>query len=152
MSSASISCPCGSARPLAECCGRYHDGAPAPTPAALMRSRYSAFVLKRTDYLLASWHPDTRPAELGADDATQWLGLEVLHSGEQGDRGWVEFRATFREGHDYGVLEEASEFRRDDGRWRYLDGRPTVSRLKPGRNDACPCGSGRKFKRCCDLG
>ncbi|MDR5902264.1 YchJ family protein [Halomonas icarae] len=145
-------CPCDSGKPLDACCGRYHAGEPAPTPEALMRSRYSAFALNLTDYLLTSWHPDTRPVSLTADDTTHWLRLQVVSSGEQGDEGWVTFRATFREGHQYGVLEEASRFRREAGHWRYLDGQPTVSRLKPGRNEACLCGSGRKFKRCCALG
>lgn len=145
-------CPCGSGQPLTLCCGRFHAGEPAPTPEALMRSRYSAFALNLTDYLLASWHSGTRPAELAPDDTTRWLRLEVLESGETGDEGRVRFRATFREGRRFGVLEEASRFRREAGRWTYLDGTPSVSRLKPGRNEACPCGSGRKFKTCCGVG
>ncbi|MGM0982981.1 MAG: YchJ family protein [Pseudomonadota bacterium] len=142
-------CPCGSGRPLAECCARYHAGEPAPTPEALMRSRYSAFVLDLSDYLLATWHPSTRPEKLEADPATVWKRLEVLESGEEGDRGRVHFRATFREGGRWAVLEEHSRFVREAGRWFYLDGNPVVHRLKPGRNAHCPCGSGRKFKSCC---
>ncbi|MCE0733530.1 YchJ family protein [Halomonas sp. G15] len=149
MSTVTTPCPCGSGRPLDECCGRFHAGQPAPTPEALMRSRYSAFALGRVDYLLATWHPDTRPAELSPDDATTWLRLEVRSSSAQGDEGQVHFRATFREGRRFGVLEEASRFLRLAGAWYYLDGQPTVSRLKPGRNDPCVCGSGRKFKQCC---
>lgn len=152
MPSSAKGCPCGSGQSLALCCGRFHAGEPAPTPEALMRSRFSAFALNLTDYLLASWHPDTRPAELVPDDTTRWLRLEVLESGERGDEGSVHFRATFREGRRFGVLEEASRFRRQAGRWVYLDGSPTVTRLKPGRNDACPCGSGRKLKQCCGAG
>lgn len=142
-------CPCGSGRPYADCCGRHHAGEPAPTPEALMRSRYSAFALDLTDYLLATWHAATRPASLVPDEATRWVRLEVLKSGETGDEGQVHFRATFREGRHWGVLEEASRFVREEGRWFYRDGHPALSRLKPGRNDACPCGSGRKFKQCC---
>ncbi|MDN3523642.1 YchJ family protein [Halomonas ramblicola] len=142
-------CPCGSGRPPAACCGRYHAGAPAPTPEALMRSRYSAFVLDLADYLLATWHPSTRPSRLEADPATTWKRLEVLEGGEEGERGWVHFRATFREGRHWAVLEESSRFVREAGRWFYLDGNPAVHRLKPGRNAPCPCGSGRKFKACC---
>ncbi|MFW6346290.1 MAG: YchJ family protein [Halomonas sp.] len=144
-------CPCGSGQPLTRCCGRYHAGAPAPTPEALMRSRYTAFALGLVDYLLATWHPETRPAELSVDDATRWLRLEVRESGEAGDSGQVHFRAIFREGQRFGVLEEASRFCRERGRWFYRDGTPAVSRLKPGRNEACPCGSGRKFKACCGM-
>lgn len=152
MSHAADRCPCGSGTPLALCCARYHAGEAAPTPEALMRSRYSAFALGLADYLLASWHSATRPAELAPDDATRWLRLEVLESGEQGDEGRVHFRAVFREGRRFGVLEEASRFRREAGRWAYLDGTPSVSRLKPGRNDPCLCGSSRKFKQCCGAG
>lgn len=114
-----------------------------------MRSRYSAFVLDLPDYLLATWHPSTRPATLEADPATTWKRLEVLESGEEGDRGRVHFRATFREGRRWAVLEEHSRFVREDGQWFYLDGDPVIQRLKPGRNVPCPCGSGRKFKACC---
>ena len=145
-------CPCGSGQSLALCCGRYHAGEPAPTPEALMRSRYSAFAMDLTDYLRASWHSSTRPAALARDPTTRWLRLEVLESGEEGDGGHVHFRATFREGRRFGVLEEASRFRREAGRWYYLEGRPTLTRLKPGRNEPCPCGSGRKLKQCCGAG
>ena len=145
-------CPCGSGRPLADCCGRYHRGEPAPSPEALMRSRYSAFALNLTDYLRETWHSTTRPASLPPDDATRWRRLEILEHEEQGDTGRVRFRATFLEGRRWGVLEEASRFMREAGRWYYLDGTPTVSRLKPGRNAPCPCGSGRKLKGCCGAG
>ncbi|MDT8878032.1 YchJ family protein [Halomonas saccharevitans] len=145
-------CPCSSQRPLCECCGRYHQGEAAPSPEALMRSRYSAFALDLTDYLRETWHSSSRPASLPADDATRWRRLEILDHDEQGDHGRVHFRATFQEGRRWGVLVEASRFVLEDGRWRYLDGEPSVTRLKPGRNEACPCGSGRKFKACCGLG
>ncbi|QFU01835.1 hypothetical protein FIU83_09300 [Halomonas sp. THAF5a] len=144
-------CPCGSGHSLAACCGRYHRNEPAPSPEALMRSRYSAFALELTDYLLETWHSSTRPSSLPGDDATRWRRLEILDHEGEGDRGRVHFRATFQEGRRWGVLEEASRFVKEAGRWRYLDGEPSVSRLKPGRNDACPCGSGRKFKACCGL-
>lgn len=142
-------CPCGTGRALAECCGRYHAGTPASTPEALMRSRFSAFALGLTDYLLVSWAPETRPASLPENDPTQWVRLEILDHDEAGDTGTVQFRATFREGRRWGVLEERSRFRREAGCWVYVDGEPSVMRLKPGRNDPCPCGSGRKGKLCC---
>lgn len=142
-------CPCGSGRSYADCCEPCHAGQPAATPEALMRSRYSAFALDLTDYLLETWHPETRPASLEPDPSTRWMRLEVLESGEEGDLGRVHFRATFREGRRWAVLEEASSFVREEGRWRYRRGSPTVVRLKPGRNDPCPCGSDRKFKACC---
>jgi SEC-C motif domain protein len=149
-------CPCGSGSALTECCGRYHRGAPAPSPEALMRSRYSAFALDLTDYLLASWHTSTRPSYLETASATRWVRLEVLDASEEGEgdsaRGQVHFRATFQEGRRWAALEEISRFVQEAGRWVYLDGSPDVTRLKTGRNDPCPCGSGRKFKSCCGRG
>ncbi|MCW4151779.1 YchJ family protein [Halomonas sp. 18H] len=143
------SCPCGSGHFLAACCGRHHDGEPAATPEALMRARFSAFALGRNDYLLATWHPDTRPASLPDEDPTHWIRLEIIESSSDGDQGRVHFRATFREGRRWGVLEEDSRFTRLDAGWCYADGEPRVMRLKPGRNNPCPCGSGRKGKQCC---
>lgn len=142
-------CPCGSGTAYADCCGPYHQGAPAPSPEALMRSRYSAFALDLRDYLLSSWHASTRPASLAADDTTHWVRLEILGSQAAGDQGRVHFRATFREGRRWAVLEEESRFLREAGRWYYQEGETSWQRLKPGRNDPCPCGSGRKFKACC---
>lgn len=85
-----------------------------------MRSRYSAFVLRDVDYLLASWHPSTRPRKLTLDPNLRWTGLEVLSaSGSLFDTtGIVEFRAT----HDQGTQTERSRFVREGGRWYYVDG------------------------------
>lgn len=142
-------CPCGSHRPLGDCCGRFHAGTPAPTPEALMRSRYSAFALGLREYLRDTWHPGTRPSTLDLDPETCWVHLEILDHGKAGERGHVHFRATFREGRHWGMLEEKSSFLHEAGRWYYLNGMPEISRIKPGRNAPCPCGSGRKFKSCC---
>lgn len=151
MSATNTRCPCGSELNLSECCGHYHAGATAPTPEVLMRSRFSAFALGLHPYLLETWHPSTRPTELHLDDATRWVRLDVLDHDMQGERGRVHFRATFREGRRWGRLEESSRFVHEEGRWFYVDGEPSLERLKPGRNDSCPCGSGRKFKSCCGL-
>jgi len=139
-----MGCPCGSGRPLAHCCGRYHAGEPAPGAEALMRSRYSAFVLKLSDYLSETWHPSTRPPALNVEqDDVAWQRLQIIDSGED----WVEF-AAFYEG---GQLHERSRFVREAGRWFYLDGEilPPIKEERPGRNAPCPCGSGKKYKRCC---
>ncbi len=114
-----------------------------------MRSRYSAFVRDDADYVRASWHPDTRPVELTLEAGEQWLGLEIVDAKQDGDSGQVHFGATHRDGDGFAVLEERSRFVRENGHWFYLDGQHTVTPLKPGRNDPCPCGSGRKFKKCC---
>jgi SEC-C motif-containing protein len=92
-----------------------------------MRSRYSAYVLRLRDYLLATWHPATRPAELELDDpasrATKWLGLDVRAARAEGDRGEVEFVARYRVGGASAQrLHERSRFERVDGRWYYRDG------------------------------
>lgn len=142
-------CPCGSAIPFGHCCEGYHQGKPAPTPEALMRSRYSAFALGNTDYLRDSWHSSTRPASITPDHHALWKRLVIISTHTQGDTGQVHFRAVFLERQCWQVLEENSRFLREDGHWRYVDGQPTLHRLNPGRNDPCPCGSGQKLKKCC---
>lgn len=114
-----------------------------------MRSRYSAFVLGLTDYLLATWHDSTRPGQLTLEQSPAWVSLSVLDSAEQGDKGQVHFRAVHRIGDGWGYLEERSEFVREHGRWFYVVGETREGPLKPGRNDRCPCGSGKKYKACC---
>ncbi|WMJ71033.1 YchJ family metal-binding protein [Stenotrophomonas sp. 24(2023)] len=124
---ASAACPCGLPARYEACCGLFHAGAPAPDAERLMRSRYSAYVLQRADYLLATWHPDTRPAELSLDDApgqrTQWLGLSVhAHTVTGIDSAEVRFTARYRIGGGSAVrMAEHSRFLRLDGRWYYLD-------------------------------
>ncbi|MFP1683831.1 YchJ family protein [Alloalcanivorax sp. C16-1] len=145
----SDACPCGADLPYEDCCAPLHRGEPALTPEALMRSRYSAFVRNDTTYVARSWHPDTRPTGLMLDDGDHWLELRVLDSDSDGDRGRVHFRALRRRGKGFSVLEEHSRFVREDGHWFYVDGDSKVSNLKPGRNEPCPCGSGKKFKKCC---
>ena len=161
---ANWSCPCGSGSPLSACCGVYLDrDADPPTAEALMRSRYTAFVLRNADYLLATWDPASRPRRLELQhDRTEWLSLELrrIESGGPADpTGRVEFIARFRLNGIDQALHENSRFRQQAGRWLYIDGETEVSRpaARPaqaaarsvGRNDPCPCGSGQKFKRCC---
>ncbi|KDB52964.1 hypothetical protein X805_14570 [Sphaerotilus natans subsp. natans DSM 6575] len=128
-----LPCPCGSGHTLQACCGRYHAGAlagQAPDAEALMRSRYSAFVLDRLDYLLASWHPDTRPASLEANEpGLRWLGLDVKrHVRLDETHATVEFVARSKLGGRAHRLHEVSRFERIDGRWYYLDGDLSSSR------------------------
>lgn len=110
-------CPCGSGTAYVACCGPFHDGVPAPTAEALMRSRYSAYVLGLEDYLFRTWHPRTRPDDLKLPPA-EWLGLEVLRSWDD----VVEFRATFRTDAGVQSLHETSRFEQRAGRWVYVDG------------------------------
>ena len=130
-----LMCPCGrvfaqgkKARPLSffACCGPYLDqpsALPAPDAEALMRSRYSAFVLGRRDYLLATWHASTRPADLTLDPAAQWLGLDVRsHRLLDADHAEVEFVARYREAGRAVRLHERSRFVREQAHWFYVDG------------------------------
>jgi SEC-C motif-containing protein len=122
---ATDACPCGSGEARDACCGRYHAGVPAPDAERLMRSRYSAYVRGLETYLLATWHPDTRPADLGltASPRPQWLGLAVhAHVVEDADHATVAFTARYRLNGRAFELSETSRFVRRDGRWLYVDG------------------------------
>jgi SEC-C motif domain protein len=114
-----------------------------------MRSRYSAYAQNRMAYLRDTWHPATCPAELAEDTATRWRRLEIVDGGASGNEGWVHFRALWQCGDQWGLLEERSRFLREQERWCYHSGEVHQVALKPGRNDPCPCGSGRKLKKCC---
>lgn len=115
-------CPCGG-KDFPACCGRYIDGGELPATAEqLMRSRYTAYVLGRESYLKDTWHPGTRPADVAPDDGVKWLGLEVRRHVPQGDAAVVEFVARYKVGGRAHRLHEVSRFRREDGRWYYVDG------------------------------
>ena len=128
-----------------------------------MRSRYSAFVTHAIDYLFESHHPETR-GELDRDEVRRfseggtWQGLEVLDTVDgqaRVERGWVEFIARYIERGEARIHHERSLFSRHHGRWffhsaEYPKSAPTVrTQPKIGRNDPCPCGSGKKYKKCC---
>ena len=119
-------CYCGSGKPYAACCGRLHAGAEnAASAEALMRSRYSAYVLGLEPYLLATWHASTRPSALSlADDrGNKWLGLEVKrHQQQDGAHATVEFVARYRIAGRGHRLHERSRFVREAGCWFYVDG------------------------------
>ena len=117
-------CPCDSGMAYAACCGRWHEGGAAPDAATLMRSRYSAYVLGRIDYLRATWAPETCPTDLETGpQGLQWLGLQVKrHEQVDGDHAVVEFVARSKLGGRAHRLHETSRFERRDGRWLYIDG------------------------------
>ncbi|MDP2122539.1 MAG: YchJ family protein [Hoeflea sp.] len=157
-------CPCGSDLDYAACCGRFHAGDAAPTAEALMRSRYAAYALGRFDYLEATC---AGPASLDFSRAeaealqlgTRWLGLEIRRvkkGGPSDTAGTVGFIARFSRNGEPGALTETSEFRKIDGAWVYWDREKLAADAagvfrapSVGRNDPCPCGSGKKFKKCC---
>lgn len=118
-------CPCGSGKDYVACCGGYHQGSPAPTAEALMRSRYAAYVMAHEDYLLQTWHRSTRPPslDLADDTSARWLGLDVKrHEAIGADSAIVEFVASYKVGGRAHRLHETSRFVREDGRWYYVDG------------------------------
>ena len=129
-------CPCGRtsanlAKPAKSqallfsfCCGPYlNENISASDAETLMRSRYTAFVLQRSDYLLATWHTSTRPITLDFTPSTKWLGLEVRsHKVLDTDHTQVEFVARCREAGRATRLHERSRFVRESGRWFYVDG------------------------------
>ncbi|BAN35752.1 SEC-C motif domain-containing protein [Sulfuricella denitrificans skB26] len=121
-----LPCPCGRPYSYEDCCGRYTgDDTPAPTAEALMRSRYTAYTLAQEPYLLATWHPSTRPAalDLNTEPRPKWLGLQVKRYQEtDGSHAEVEFIARYKIGGRAHRLHETSRFVREEGQWYYLDG------------------------------
>lgn len=90
-----------------------------------MRSRYTAYTLGDESYLLASWHPSTRPAAIDftTDPAPKWIGLQIRQHVQTGaDAAVVEFVARYRVGGRAHRLHETSRFVRTQGRWQYVEG------------------------------
>ena len=157
-------CPCGSTLSYTECCLPVIRGEkPAATAEQLMRSRYSAYAKKEMEYVKTSLHPehrsdyDDKSTREWAERA-EWHGIEIVKTemGGPGDtEGTVEFVVTFTEGGVKQEHHERSTFNKIGGTWYFTEGknlptRPIVRAApKAGRNDPCPCGSGKKFKKCC---
>lgn len=155
-------CPCGSGQELDHCCGAIIAGAPAPTAEVLMRARYTAHALGQVDYLSDTLAPEARgdfdPSETSSTASdTLWQGLEVravTDGGPDDETGSVEFVARFRWRGDQRIHHERASFRREQGRWVCDGGEmnpkgPPRQVVKVGRNEPCPCGSGKKYKKCC---
>lgn len=156
-------CFCGSGKAFAACCEPIVEGAaPARTPEELMRARYSAHCRRNYGFLVDSTHPEYREG-VSEEEISQWAqhvtwtGLEV-HSatpGETDDEGFVSFTAHFTIKDTPQELREDATFARLDGKWLYVDGdvhgQEPYRRETPrtGRNEPCPCGSGKKYKKCC---
>ena len=145
-------CPCGSKKLFSACCEPYLNGDKnAGIPEYLMRSRYTAYSLARMDYIVrtmqkkASENFDATAAKEWATSVV-WLGLTVIDSSAPSENsGTVTFFARLS---DHGVnkfIYEKSNFEKINSIWFYVDG----DTPKINRNDSCPCGSGKKFKRCC---
>ncbi|AXF75727.1 YchJ family protein [Erwinia tracheiphila] len=146
-------CPCCSGLQYSVCCQPWLTGAALPPkPESLMRSRYTAYVYRDTNYLVATWHPSRQTEHLRTSlqqsiDATTWLGLTIISAdvNAENSEGYVTFFARYSENHQEHFLHERSRFIQLDQRWYYVDG----SYPETGRNVRCPCGSGKKFKKCC---
>ena len=142
-------CYCKSQKPFSKCCEPFLTHAKrAATPEELMRSRYSAYVLSNAAYIVATALGEQNSAEeleLIKEYAKniEWLGLEIVHA--KGNQ--VEFKAYYRDGQGVGVQHEKSNFVQNEGMWLYKDG--TIYNTKIERNMPCPCGSGKKYKKCC---
>ncbi len=146
-------CPCGSQQSYNNCCSRYISGTQiAPDAESLMRSRYTAYQRGDVSWLVESWHKSQRSPGLeeliSANlPATQWLGLNVISHDYNNDsnEAFVTFFARYCEKNQTSAIYERSRFIREEQHWYYVDG----VHLQAGRNDSCPCGSGRKYKKCC---
>ena len=155
-------CPCGSGGLFADCCEPVIKGErESETAEELMRARYSAFATGAMDFIVATTHSSTRP-EVNVADITEWSqtstweGLQIIDTRDVTDnKTLVSFEARFTQRGKEQHHREMSEFEREDGRWRFVTGEqlknPTVRYETPrvGRNEPCPCGSGRKYKKCC---
>lgn len=157
-------CPCGSQLPYAQCCEPLINGVkPAETAEQLMRSRYTAFTRAAVSYLIDTVHPDKRSQH---DEKTtrkwaekaQWHSLEILSTEKgcaQDTEGVVEFVALYTEKQKRVKHHEIAQFKKEGARWFFVDGQPPAitphlrTTPKIGRNDPCPCGSGKKYKKCC---
>lgn len=154
-------CPCGSGKNFDQCCQPYHGGEKqAPTAEALMRSRYSAYATGKMSYLDETYHPSvSRDSSESLEESAmqvKWLGLEILSTeagGENDTEGYVDFIARYQQNGQQHAMREKSRFVKENGRWYYIDGvvkaLPSRTAAKVGRNDPCPCGSGKKYKKCC---
>jgi SEC-C motif-containing protein len=155
-------CPCGSGAEYAECCGPVIGGEQlAETAEKLMRARYTAYTRAETDFIFSTTHANHRE---GYDHAgtkawaekSEWLGLEIIDTRQGGaadPAGEVEFIARYREEGTLQAHHELGHFKREGEAWYFTTGemvkpKPAIS-TKVGRNEPCPCGSGRKYKKCC---
>jgi len=157
-------CPCKSGKTFGECCGPIIAGtAKAETAEALMRARYSSYVTGDVLFLKESatkavQEEFDQEASKAWSAAAMWHGLEIIRceGGQKDDTtGVVEFRALYTANNEFCNHHEVSSFVKESDGWKFDDGEmvgETPERReepKVGRNDPCPCGSGKKYKKCC---
>lgn len=152
-------CYCGKPEAFSDCCQPFVEGQYfAPTPEHLMRSRYSAYVLKLSQYIFDTYAQEQRSANTISDiddfaQACDFIKLEIIESigptDSSKDKGIVEFKAHYLMDNKYYILHEHSNFVYREPQWFYLDGAiKQIPAISLNRNTLCPCGSGKKFKRC----
>jgi SEC-C motif domain protein len=156
-------CPCGSSQDYDVCCAPFHKGEAAPTAEKLMRARYAAFEKGQIDYLASTLTEESR-VDFDSEETANWASsaiwkkLEIVKTTggqENDDEGTVEFKAYFKLNKEHQVHHEISTFTKTDGAWYYVSGdmnpkqEQRIVLVKAGRNDPCPCSSGKKYKKCC---
>ena len=159
-----MQCPCQSGKTYKKCCEPIISGGKhAETAEQLMRARYTAYTQVEMDFIEKTHDPKTRgTTDMQANrewaESTKWQGLEILETNQGGiddETGTVEFKAKFETEEGLQDHHELSQFRKRDGKWFFFDAKdpskqPMVRQgAKVGRNDPCPCGSGKKYKKCC---
>ncbi|MCX5774396.1 MAG: YchJ family protein [Fusobacteria bacterium] len=157
-------CYCGNKETFENCCGKYISGKSKPkTAEILMRSRYSAYIVKAIDYLMNSTTPmenmeNARKATEDWANAATFSGLKIIscENGEEKDAdGIVEFKAFFSDKGATFTHHERGYFIHQKGKWLYDKELPIdktiINDEKIGRNDPCTCGSGKKYKKCCGV-
>jgi len=157
-------CPCKSGKAFGECCAPIIVGeTKAETAEQLMRARYTSYVTGDVDFLRLSATAEVQAefdeqASKAWSKAAQWHGLEILRTekgGKDDTEGLVEFRALYTANNEFCNHHEVSTFVKEPDGWKFVDGemlpeKPIVrEEPKVGRNDPCPCGSGKKYKKCC---
>jgi SEC-C motif-containing protein len=156
-------CPCGSDRAYSECCKPYITGkSKAPTAEALMRSRYCAYAEHEIDYIINTCvHREKDDIDYKStrdwSERSTWLGLKIISTEKGGPadaEGTVEFEASYEQNGLKDIHYENAKFKKQNDEWLYDEGRVTPrtvvrSAPKTGRNEPCPCGSGKKYKHCC---
>lgn len=157
-----MKCPCCSGKNFDECCEPIIKNESAHSALSLMRSRYTAYTEANAEYLQNTTHVKTREEYQAGEleswhKENTWTKLEIVsaeHGSINDSRGIVEFKAYYKDniGNEH-ILHERSNFLKENGKWFYIDGINNPPRVdltkKVGRNDPCPCGSGKKQKKCC---
>lgn len=153
-----MKCHCCSGKAFKDCCQPVIKDCNAAHPEQLMRSRFSAYVIRNYEYVLGTYSPQQRK-HLSLQDlsdsavGTKWCSLEIITSSMNGNDGSVEFIATYAIDAEFFSMHEISSFEKQGSNWYYTTGVAGTrsGKLTPSRNDKCPCGSGKKFKKCCHI-